>query len=188
LNAKEKYKLVTSTLKIGSPAPDFNLPAVDGNVYSLSSFKDSAALVVIFSCNHCPYVQAYEDRIIQLQKEYKDKGVSIVAINANDTTNYPDDSFDHMVERAKQKGFNFPYLRDEEQIAASAFGATHTPEVFLFNKEHALVYTGKIDDNWKEPEKVRNQYLKNAIDELLNGREISVPETYSIGCTIKWKA
>ncbi|MDO8550735.1 MAG: thioredoxin family protein [Ignavibacteria bacterium] len=180
--------MVTSTLKIGSTAPDFDLPAVDGNNYSLYSFKDSAELVVIFSCNHCPYVQAYEDRIIDLQKEYKDKGVSVVAINSNDITNYPDDSFDHMVNRAKQKGFNFPYLRDEEQIAASAYGATHTPEVFLFNKERKLVYTGKIDDNWQEPEKVRNQYLKNAIDELLKGKEISVPETYSIGCTIKWKA
>ncbi|OGU74511.1 MAG: alkyl hydroperoxide reductase [Ignavibacteria bacterium RBG_16_34_14] len=179
--------MTTTTLEIGSPAPDFNLPAVDGNIYSLYSFKDSEALVVIFNCNHCPYVQAYENRIIELQKEYKDKGVSIVAVNANDTTNYPDDSFDKMIERAKKKRFNFPYLRDEEQITASAFGATHTPEVFLFNKERKLVYHGKIDDNWQEPEKVRNQYLKNAIDELLKGKEISVPETYSIGCTIKWK-
>jgi peroxiredoxin len=176
-----------STLKIGSAAPDFNLPAVDGNNYSLFSFKDSAALVVIFSCNHCPYVQAYEDRIIELQNEYKNKGVSVVAINSNDTANYPDDSFDHMVDRAKQKGFNFPYLRDEEQYAASAFGATHTPEIFLFNKERKLVYKGKIDDNWQQPEIVKNKYLKNAIDELLKGKEISVPETFSIGCTIKWK-
>ncbi len=180
--------MVISALKIGSPAPDFNLPAVDGNNYSLSSFKDSKALVVIFSCNHCPYVQAYEERIIKLQKDYKDKSVTVVAINANDITNYPDDSFDHMVDRAKKKGFNFPYLRDEEQTAATAYGAIHTPEIFLFNKERRLVYTGKIDDNWQEPEKVRNQYLKNAIDELLKGKEISVPETYSIGCTIKWKA
>lgn len=178
----------TSKLKIGSPAPDFNLPAVDGNKYSLSSFKDSRALVIIFSCNHCPYVQAYEDRIIKLQDEYKDKGVSVVAINSNDITNYPDDSFDHMVERAKKKGFNFPYLRDEGQTAATAYGATHTPEIFLFSSERKLVYHGKIDDNWQEPAKVQNKYLKNAVDELLNKQEISVPETFSIGCTIKWKA
>ncbi len=180
--------MTTTTIKIGASASDFNLPAVDGKEYSLSSFKESIALVVIFSCNHCPYVQAYEERMIELQKEYKDKGVSVISINSNDITNYPDDSFEHMIERAKKKGFNFPYLRDEEQITASAYGASHTPEVFLFNKERKLVYSGKIDDNWQEPEKVRNQYLKNAIDELLEGKEISVPETFSIGCTIKWKA
>jgi peroxiredoxin len=180
--------MATSTLMIGSVVPDFNLPAVEGNNYSLTSFKDCAALVIVFSCNHCPYVQAYENRIIHLQNEYKDKGVSVAAINSNDITNYPDDSFDHMVKRAGQKGFNFPYLRDEDQSAATAFGATHTPEVFLFNKGRKLVYHGKIDDNWQEPDKVRNAYLKNAIEETLEGKEVSVPETYSIGCTIKWKA
>jgi peroxiredoxin len=180
--------MATSTLMIGSVVSDFNLPAVEGNNYSLTSFKDCAALVIVFSCNHCPYVQAYENRIIHLQNEYKDKRVSVAAINSNDITNYPDDSFDHMVKRAGQKGFNFPYLRDEDQSAATAFGATHTPEVFLFNKERKLVYHGKIDDNWQEPDKVRNAYLKNAIEETLEGKEVSVPETYSIGCTIKWKA
>jgi len=175
------------TLKIGSPMPGFSLPGVDGKNYSSDSFKDSQVLVVIFSCNHCPYVQAYEDRIIELQKNYKDKGVSIVAINSNDATNYPEDSYVYMVERAGKKGFNFPYLRDEDQKAAEVYGATHTPEIFLFNKERELVYRGKIDDNWKEPEKVRTKYLQNAINELLEGKEISVPETFSIGCTIKWK-
>ena len=179
--------MVTTKLNIGSPAPDFNLPAVDGGNYSLFSFKDSTLLAVIFSCNHCPYVQAYEDRIINLQKEFYNKGLSVAAINSNDITNYPDDSFEHMVDRAKQKGFNFPYLRDEDQITANSYGATHTPETFLFNKERLLVYHGKIDDNWQEPEKVRNSYLKNAIEETLNGTEVSIPETYSIGCTIKWK-
>ncbi|RPI67016.1 MAG: thioredoxin family protein [Ignavibacteriales bacterium] len=179
--------MVTTKLNIGSPAPDFNLPAVDGGNYSLFSFKDSTLLAVIFSCNHCPYVQAYEDRIINLQKEFYEKGLSVAAINSNDITNYPDDSFEHMVDRAKHKGFNFPYLRDEDQVSANAYGATHTPETFLFNKERLLVYHGKIDDNWQEPEKVRNSYLKNAIEETLNGTEVSIPETYSIGCTIKWK-
>lgn len=179
--------MATSKLKIGSHAPGFNLPATDGSTYSLNSFKDSKALVVIFSCNHCPYVQAYEDRIIALQYYYKNKGVSIVAINSNDITNYPEDSFDHMIERAKSKQFDFPYLRDEEQKIAGVYGATHTPETFLFDNERKLAYHGKIDDNWREPEKVVNRYLRNAIDELLDGNEISVPETFSIGCTIKWK-
>lgn len=180
--------MVTSKLKIGSAAPDFTLPAVDGNNYSIYSFKDSAVLAVMFTCNHCPYVQAYEDRIIQLQNEYNERGLSVVAINSNDITNYPDDSFEHMIDRAKQKGFNFPYLRDEDQTAADAYGATHTPETFLFNKERKLVYHGKIDDNWQEPDKVKNNYLKNAIEETLRGKEVSIPETYSIGCTIKWKS
>ncbi|MEG8946330.1 thioredoxin family protein [Rosettibacter firmus] len=176
----------TDTLKIGSKAPDFNLPAVDGNTYSLNSFKDKEALIVIFSCNHCPYVRAYEDRIIQIQNDYKDK-LQIVAINSNDTKNYPEDSFEEMIKRAKEKKFNFPYLRDETQEIAKAYGATHTPEIFLFDKERKLVFHGKIDDNWQEPEKVKTPYLRNAIDELLSGKAISVPETFTIGCTIKWK-
>jgi len=176
-----------SSLKIGSALPGFDLPAVDGRNYSADYFKDSRLLIVIFSCNHCPYVQAYEDRIIDLQKNYKGKGVSVVAINSNDTANYPEDSFSHMIERANKKGFNFPYLRDKDQTAAANFGATHTPEVFLFNEERMLVYKGKIDDNWKESGKVRMKYLRNAIDEVLEGKAVSVPETFSIGCTIKWK-
>ena len=179
--------MATSDLKIGSTAPGFNLPGVDDKKYSLDSFKDSKALIVIFSCNHCPYVQAYEDRIINLQNDYKDKGVSVVAINSNDITNYPEDSFDHMIERAKKKGFNFPYLRDEDQKIATAYGATHTPETFLFDEKRKLVYHGKIDDNWREPEKVVNSYLSSAVDELLDDKKISIPETFSIGCTIKWK-
>ncbi|MEJ5351982.1 MAG: thioredoxin family protein [Melioribacteraceae bacterium] len=178
--------MATDTLKIGSPAPNFNLPAVDGNSYSLDSFKDKEALIVIFSCNHCPYVRAYEDRIIQIQNDYKDK-LQIVAINSNDTTNYPEDSFEEMIKRAKEKNFNFPYLRDESQEVAKAYGATHTPEIFLFDKERKLAFHGKIDDNWQEPSKVKTPYLRNAIEELLANKPISVPETFTIGCTIKWK-
>ncbi|MDH7605614.1 MAG: thioredoxin family protein [Melioribacter sp.] len=178
--------MATDTLKIGSPAPYFKLSAVDGNVYSLDSFKDKEALIVIFSCNHCPYVRAYEDRIIQIQNDYKDR-LQIVAINSNDTTNYPEDSFEEMIKRAKEKNFNFPYLRDETQEIAKAYGATHTPEIFLFDKERKLVFHGKIDDNWQEPSKVKTPYLRNAIEELLANKPISVPETFTIGCTIKWK-
>lgn len=179
--------MATNNLKIGSPAPDFNLPGVDGKTYSLESFKDANALIIIFSCNHCPYVQAYEERIKQIQEDYKNKGVIVVAINSNEDINYPDDSFDNMKKRAAEQKFNFPYLRDEEQFVARAYDATHTPEIFLFEKERKLAFHGKIDDNWQEPSKVQNHYLSNALDELLAGKEISVPETFTIGCTIKWK-
>jgi len=179
--------MATNNLKIGSTVPDFNLPGIDGKQYSLSSFHSRQALVVIFSCNHCPYVQAYENRIKQIQTDYNDKSISVVAINSNEDVNYPDDSFENMKKRASEQNFNFPYLRDEDQSVARAFDATHTPEIFLFNKERKLVFHGKIDDNWQEPGKVQNHYLRNAIDELLAGKDISVPETFTIGCTIKWK-
>lgn len=179
--------MATNKLSIGSKVPEFNLIATDGKSYSLDSFKNSTGLLIIFSCNHCPYVQAYEGRIKSIQDDYKGKGITVIAINSNEETNYPEDSFEKMKKRAEEKGFNFIYLRDEDQSVADAFGATHTPEIFLFNNERKLVYQGKIDDNWQEPEKVVNHYLRNALDEMLSGKEISVPETYSIGCTIKWK-
>ena len=178
--------MATDTLKTGSKAPDFNLPATDGKHYSLNSFDGKKALVVIFSCNHCPYVQAYEDRIIEIQKDYADH-LQIVAISSNEDENYPEDSFEKMKERASMKGFNFPYLHDATQTVAKAYGATHTPEIFLFDAKRELVFHGKIDDNWQEPQRVKSKYLRNAIDELLSGRQISVPETFTIGCTIKWK-
>ncbi len=179
--------MATDKLKIGSSAPDFNLPGVDGKKYSRDTFSDKKILIVIFSCNHCPYVQAYEGRIIQLQEEFAAKGVQIVAINSNEDVNYPEDSFDGMIKRSKEKKYNFPYLRDETQEIATAYGATHTPEIFLFDEQRKLRYHGKIDDNWKEPDKVKYNYLRDAIIEVLEGREVSIPETFSIGCTIKWK-
>lgn len=174
-------------LKIGSTIPGFSLTGVDDKNYNLSSFKDKEILIVIFSCNHCPYVQAYEDRIISLQNEFDKDKVQIVAINSNDDVKYPDDSFEEMKKRAMLKCFNFPYLRDDSQQVAKLFGATHTPQIFLFDKNRKLRYEGKIDDNWQEPEKVKSKYLRDAILEVLNVKEVSVPETFSIGCTIKWK-
>ncbi len=179
--------MATEKLSIGSSLPEFKLKAVDGKHYDVQQFSDKKILVIIFSCNHCPYVQAYEDRIKEIQNRYAEKQVAVIAINANDEKNYPEDSFEKMIERAKEKKFNFLYLRDEAQSVAEKFGATHTPEIFVFDEQRKLRYHGKIDDNWKEPEKVQNKYLKNALDEILSGKEVSVPETYSIGCTIKWK-
>ena len=179
--------MATNNLKIGSLAPEFNLEGIDGKKYSLSSFTDTNALIIIFSCNHCPYVQAYEGRMKQIQEDYKSKEVTVVAINSNEDVNYPDDSFENMKKRATEQRFNFLYLRDEDQSVARAYDATHTPEIFLFDKERMLAFHGKIDDNWQEPNKAQNHYLRNALDELLAGKEISVPETFTIGCTIKWK-
>ena len=174
-------------LKIDSLIPGFSLTGVDDKTYSLNDFSDKKILIVIFSCNHCPYVQAYEDRIMELQNEFEKDGVQIIAINSNDDVKYPDDSFDEMKKRAAARGFNFPYLRDETQDVAKAFGATHTPQIFLFDSDRKLKYEGKIDDNWQEPDKVKSAYLKEAILEVLGNKEVSVPETFSIGCTIKWK-
>ena len=175
-------------IDLGHTAPNFSLPGVDGENYTFSDFTANPLLLVIFSCNHCPYVQAYEERIKKLQNDFLKDGLQIVAINGNDAEKYAEDSFEEMKKRAAEKKFNFIYLRDESQETAKAFGAVFTPELFFFNAERKLIYTGKIDDNWREPEKVQTKYLQNAIEEYLRGEEISVPETYAIGCTIKWKA
>lgn len=176
-----------NVLVLGSKIPQFKLPGTDGKFYGPDSFADAKVLVVLFSCNHCPYVQAYEDRVIAIQKDYAGSGVQIMAINSNDTADHPDDSFENMKVRAEQRKFNFPYLRDEAQDTAKAFGASHTPELFVFDSERKLAYYGKIDDNWKEVDKVKSRYLRNALDEIIAGKQVSVPETFAIGCTIKWK-
>lgn len=179
--------MATDKLKIGSSLPEFDLPAVDGKTYNPNMFANDQLLIIVFSCNHCPYVQAYEERIKLFQKDYGNKGVSILAVSSNDANKYPEDSFEQMKIRAKERNFNFPYLYDEEQSVAASFGATHTPEVFVFDTSRKLGYHGKIDDNWQEPDNVKSNYLRDALDELLSGNPVSVPETYSIGCTIKWK-
>jgi peroxiredoxin len=183
--------MASDSLKIGAVIPSFAaLPGVDGRHYSSKDFS-SKVLVVAFSCNHCPYVQAYEDRMISFQREYGAKGVQLIAINSNETKNYPEDNFEEMVKRAKAKGFNFPYLRDEEQSVADAFGATHTPEFFVFEQaadsHWRLRYHGKMDDNYQNPAAVKRHYLREAVDAVLAGKSVVEPETHSIGCTIKWK-
>ncbi len=173
-------------LKLLEPVPSFNLPATDGKTYSLDSFRSAKLLVVVFSCNHCPYVQAYEDRLIALQRDYAPKGVQLVAINSNETVNHPEDDFPHMVERAKAKGYNFPYLRDDSQEVARSYGAERTPHIFLFDEKRRLRYTGRIDDNWQNPKAVKSHDLRNALEALLQAKE-PPSNTPAIGCTIKWK-
>ncbi len=174
-------------MKLGEKAIDFSLKGVDGKVYSLASFAEAKALVVIFSCNHCPYVQAYEDRIIEIARDYRNRKVNLVAINSNDSVSYPDDSLEEMIQRSKMKGFNFPYLHDETQKTARAYAATHTPHLFVFDSQKSLAYTGKIDDNWENPARVQKRYLRDALEDLLEGKLVRLPETHAIGCTIKWK-
>lgn len=176
-------------LAFGVQAPDFNLPATDGRNYSLAEFKGKAkAVVVIFACNHCPYVLAYEDRMIQICKDTAEKGAQFLVINANDEKNYPEDSFAKMKERAKTKKFPYPYLRDASQKVAESFGAGCTPEVFLLDKDLKLQYHGRIDDNWQEPAKVQQNYLKEALEAVLKGQSVVRQETHPIGCSIKWSS
>lgn len=174
-------------LKIGDAAPNFNLKNIDGEYYSLNSFLDYKALIIVFTCNHCPYARAYEERLIKISHDYNNKSVIVVAINSNDEISYPEDSFENMKDRAVEIDLPFVYLRDDSQEIAKAYGVAYTPEIFLFDKSKKLAYKGKIDDNWREPEKVKNNYLRAAIDELLADKAISIPETFAIGCTIKWK-
>jgi peroxiredoxin len=177
--------MIVSTLELGAQAPDFDLPGVDGKRYSLSSFRDKPVLVVIFSCNHCPYVVAYEDRMVAIQRDYAAKGVQFVAINSNDDKAYPEDGFPAMVERARDKGFNFPYLRDEPQKIVEAYGGVCTPHVFAFDSGRALRYRGRIDDS-KDPSKVTTSDLRNALDDMVKGSKVRVPDTKPFGCSIKW--
>lgn len=175
-------------LGLNSIMPGFTgLPGVDGKNYSSSDFSSAEVLIIVFSCNHCPYVHAYEERLIALQRDYAPKNVRLVAINANDEVNYPEDSFEGMISRATKMKFPFAYVRDKTQSVAEAFGATHTPQFFLFDHDRRLRYAGKMDDNWQDAAAVKEHYLKDAIDAVLAGREVPVAETFSIGCTIKWR-
>ena len=176
-----------AALKLNEQAKPFTLPGVDDKTHSLSDYKDKEALAVIFSCNHCPYVKAWEDRMVQIQADYASQGVQLIAINANDVSKVPDDSFPNMKARATEKGFNFPYLFDESQAVARAYGAERTPEVFVFDKQGQLRYHGAIDDNYDNPGAVKDHYLRAALDAVLGAKPLSVSDTQPVGCTIKWK-
>ena len=175
-------------LAIGEKAPEFDdLLGTDGKRYSISSFKDKPVLAVIFSCNHCPYAVAYEDRIIAIQRDYAGKGVQFVVVNSNDDKSYPEDSYPEMIKRAKEKGFNFPYVRDADQTVAEEYGAVCTPHVFAFDKDRVLRYRGRIDDN-REAAKAKTRDFRDALDDMLAGRKVRVPDTKPFGCSIKWSA
>lgn len=171
-------------LQIGADAIDFSLPGVDGTTYSLASF-DRDVVVVVFTCNHCPYAKAYEKRLFALAKDFSDKA-AFVAINSNDAVTYPDDSFPKMKEHAAEKGFPYPYVHDESQDIAHAYGALVTPHVFMF-KSGKLVYQGGVDDNWENEGAVSKHYLKDALAEATAGKEVSTKTSPVIGCSIKWK-
>jgi thiol-disulfide isomerase/thioredoxin len=184
------------TLAIGSKAPDFNLPCIDGKNYTLASFKDANVLVIAFICNHCPTSQAYEERLIKLTSDYADKGVKLVAINPNnpgslryDELGWSDvgDSFEDMKVRAREKHFNFPYLYDgETEIASKQYGPQSTPHVFIFDKDRILRYTGRVDDMENPHKSPHSTDAANAIDALLNNKEVPVAVTKVFGCSIKW--
>ena len=171
----------------GDKATDFKLKSVDGKMYSMSDYKDAKGFIVVFTCNHCPFAVKYEDRVIELAKKYKSKGYVLLAINPNDPAAQPDDSFDKMKVRAKEKGFTFPYLFDEGQKIFPQYGATKTPHVFLLDKNLIVKYIGAIDDNVEDASAVKEHYLENAITALENGKEPAVPVTKAIGCSIKVK-
>ena len=175
------------TLRIGQAAPDFKLPGVDGKTYTLADFADAEVLIVVFSCNHCPYVVGSEDRMIRLYADYRPRGVEMIAINPNETDNHPTDSFEHMVRRAEEKGFEFPYVCDESQEVAKAYGALRTPHFYVFDADRGLRYTGRMDDNPREAGKETTRELRDALDALLAGRDPPAAVTDPIGCNVKWR-
>jgi peroxiredoxin len=179
----------STMLPLGTAAPDFKLPDTNGKFVSLADFKDKAALLVIFMCNHCPYVIHIRDGLARLACDYAAKSVGIAGISANDVKNYPQDGPDRMKEEVKAVGYIFPYLYDETQSVAKAYHAACTPDIFLFDKNRKLVYRGQFDDS--RPGNgipVTGKDLRAALDAVLAGKPVSEKQTASIGCNIKWKA
>ena len=172
---------------LGEPARPFSLPGVDGKMHTLDSFQDHRILVLIFMCNHCPYVKAVLSRLIDLQNQMADKGVQLVGINSNDASRYPDDSMENMKKIAKEKNISFPYLFDETQEIARVYDAVCTPDIYVYGEDRRLLYRGRIDDNWQHPDKVTQQDLKEAIQAVLAGEKITAEQIPSMGCSIKWK-
>jgi len=172
--------------EIGSPCPNFKLEGIDGRAYERSDFAGGPFLAM-FICVHCPYVVAVEDRLVALAKHFAGTPLKIAAICANDGVRYPADSFENMKKRAEEKGYPFPYLHDETQDVARAFGAVCTPDFFLYDRAMGLAYRGRLDDSWKDPSNVRSEELKAAIEALLKGAMPSREQKPSMGCSIKWK-
>lgn len=175
-------------LKIGDMAPDFKLKNIDGKLVSLADYKDAKGYLVVFTCNTCPYAQAYEDRIIKLHAKYESQNVPVIAINPNNPMVKAGDSYEAMMDRAKDKGFKFPYLVDEGQKVYPKYGATRTPHVYLLQKTakgNKVAYIGAIDDNYQDASQVEDRFVEDAVDAMLNGTPIKVTTTKAIGCSIK---
>ncbi len=182
-------KTASTMLELGTPAPHFALPDTSGKIVSLDDFADAPALLVIFLCNHCPYVKHVADGLAQLVREYQERGVAVVGINANDVANYPDDSPENMAAEAGRRGYTFPYLFDETQEVAKAYRAACTPDFYVFDGQRRLAYRGQMDDS--RPENglpVTGADLRAALDAVLAGRPVPEPHRPSLGCNIKWKA
>lgn len=175
------------TLQIGETAPDFTLPATDGNTYSLKDFDEAETLVIFFTCNHCPYVIGSDEVTRETVDRFKNRGVLFVGINSNSKNTYPEDDFDHMVKRMEENRFPWFYLYDENQEVAKAYGALRTPHFFLFNQDRQLIYTGRGVDQPRDASKITENTLELALEEHLSGRQITKPVTNPIGCNVKWE-
>lgn len=181
-------KTASTMLPLGTTAPDFSLLNVNGQTVSRSDFQDAKGLLVIFMCNHCPFVIHLADQLAQFARDYHDAGLAIVAISSNDVSNHPQDSPEQMVHEAEQRGYIFPYLYDEEQEVAKAYHAACTPDFFLFDGNHQLVYRGQFDSS--RPDSgipVTGEDLRQAVDAMLAGQPVSEDQQPSLGCNIKWK-
>ncbi len=174
------------TLSINDPAPDFALPGVDGKTWQLADFKDAPILVVVFTCNHCPYVTGSQDRLDRLYAQYASKGVRLIAINSNETAGHPTDDLAHMVKRSQELKLAYPYVRDESQAVAKAYGALRTPHFYGFDVQRKLRYTGRMDDQPRDASKATTHELKDALDDLMAGRAVRTTVTNPIGCNVKW--
>jgi len=168
-------------------APDFRLTSVDGGEYTLASFSGKKILVVMFICNHCPYVKAIEDRLIQLERQFRGQSVQFVGICSNDPTDYPEDAPQSLLKRWRDKEYGFPYLIDDSQQVAKAYGAVCTPDLYVFGENRTLAYHGRLDDQWQFAERVSQRDLADAIQSLLTDRHPGSPQIPSMGCSIKWK-
>ena len=181
-------KTASTMLPLGTSAPAFSLPNINGKVVSLQDFDGAPALLVIFMCNHCPYVKHVASELVRLASDYQPKGVAIVAISSNDIVAHPDDAPDKMREESERQGYSFPYLYDESQSVAQAYHAACTPDFFLFNAKQELAYRGQLDDSRPKSDRpLTGKDLRNAIDSVLAGMEVDEPQRPSIGCNIKWK-
>ncbi len=177
----------TPNNSLNSTCPEFQAKATDNKQYTLSSFKESRVLCFLFICNHCPYVKAIEDRVIELNKYFQDQPVSLIGVCSNDPTDTPEDSFENIQKNWLKKNYNFTYLYDDSQKLAKDFDAVCTPDIFVYNNERKLTYRGRLDDSWKDPSKVTKEELKLAIQDTLDQKPISFKPLASMGCSIKWK-